>query len=184
MIAIRTLLLTTLVLGIAYPMLVTALAQTAFPATARGSLVVRHRVVVGSAVLGQEFTGPRYFHARPSAAGSGYDAMSSGGSNLGPTSRKLIDTVAARVATVTAEDDIAAGKVPVDLVTASASGLDPDITPAAAGAQAARVARARGISLESVQRAIERATTGRDLGFLGEPRVNVLKLNLSLDDAK
>jgi K+-transporting ATPase ATPase C chain len=137
---------------------------------------------IGSALIGQNFTKPEYFHPRPSAAGNdGYDATASGGSNYGPTNQKLIDRVKASVEQFRKENPDYSGPIPADLLTASASGLDPDISPASAEAQAARVARARGISLEQVEQLIIRNTKGPDLGFLGEPRVNVLKLNLELD---
>jgi K+-transporting ATPase ATPase C chain len=160
--------------GLLYPVLVTVTCQALFPKQAAGSLVVRDGKVIGSALLGQNFTAPRYFHPRPSAAGSdGYDAASSGGSNLGPSSQKLIN----RIQTAT---DGTTG-VPADLVTASASGLDPHISPASALRQATRVARARGIEETALVALIGTYTEGRDWGFLGEPRVNVLLLNLALD---
>jgi potassium-transporting ATPase KdpC subunit len=171
---------TTILLGIIYPLVVTGLAKVFFPHKAGGQLIERNGKVVGSAIIGQPFTGPGYFHSRPSAAGNnGYDAANSGGSNLGPTNQKLIDRVKQDVASLQAENP---GKpVPIDLVTTSASGLDPDISPAAADFQLPRVARERGMSQEDLRRLVAKHTEGRQLGFLGEPRVNVLELNLDLD---
>lgn len=178
---IATLLLAVLLCGV-YPLLVWGLARGIFPGKANGSLIVRDGAVLGSSLIAQGFTGPGYFHPRPSAAGEGYDAAASGGSNLGPTSRKLIDAVRERIRLYRIENGLAENvPVPVDAVTASGSGLDPHISPANAILQARRVASARGLSEESVLRQIEAHTEGRDLGFLGEPRVNVLLLNLDLD---
>jgi K+-transporting ATPase ATPase C chain len=171
----------TLVTGIAYPAAVTAVAQLAFPHQANGSLIVVDGETVGSSLIGQAFGDPRYFWSRPSAAGEGYDANASGGSNLGPTSRALIERIAADVDSLRAEHGGEA--VPVDLVTASASGLDPHISPAAADYQVARVAAARGLTDVEVRAAIARHTDGRLLGILGQGRVNVLELNLDLDGA-
>ncbi len=168
--------------GLAYPLGVTAVARLAFPEQAGGSLIARDGHVVGSELIGQAFTRPGYFHGRPSAAGEGYDAANSGGSNLAPSSAKLAETVAARVAALKAENPGETGPVPADLVTASASGLDPDISPAGAAWQVARVAAARGVSPAEVQALVARHTLGREFGLLGEPRVNVLKLNLALDE--
>lgn len=168
-------LITALILGIVYPLAITAVARVAFPAKANGQLIFdRDGSVAGSALIGQAFTGAGFFHSRPSAAGTGYDASSSSGSNLGPTSKVLIDRVRASVAAEKAPD------VPVDLVTSSASGLDPDITPAAALFQAGRVAAARGLPEAQVRSLVEQYTTPRQLGVLGEPRVNVLELNRAL----
>jgi len=171
---------TTILLGIIYPLVVTGLAKVIFPKQANGQLIVRDGKVIGSRIIGQPFTGAAYFHPRPSAAGNnGYDAANSGGSNLGPTNQKLIDRVKQDVATLQAENP--GQPVPIDLVTTSASGFDPDITPAAAEFQAPRVSRERGISQDELKRLIARHTEGRQIGFLGEPRVNVLELNLDLD---
>ena len=184
--AIRMAVLTLVVLGLVYPLAVTGLAQVLMPAQANGSLVSKSGVVVGSSLIGQSFTDAKYFHGRPSAAGAdGYDATASSASNLAPTSKTLVDSVASRVASAVAENPgLKAGSVPVDMVTASGSGLDPDITLANAYAQVTRVASARGISNDAVRKLVEDAAKGRQFGFLGEPRVNVLMLNLSLDLAK
>jgi len=169
----------TVVLGLAYPLAITGAAQVLFPGSANGSKVELDGRVVGSRLIGQEFRGRGYFHSRPSATATPYDAANSAGSNYGPTNTKLIDEVTARVAARRAENPSA--PVPVDLVTTSASGFDPHITPAAAAFQAPRVATARGLPLGDVQALIARHTEGRTLGLLGEPRVNVLELNLALD---
>ena len=168
--------------GLAYPLGVTAIAHLAFPDQAAGSLIERDGHVIGSALIGQEFTSPGYFHGRPSAAGTGYDAANSSGSNLAPSSAQLAETVAARVAALQAENPEETGPVPADLVTASASGLDPDISPAGAAWQVRRVAAARGAAVGDVQALVVRHTQRRELGLLGEARVNVLKLNLALDE--
>ena len=175
----------TLLTGLAYPLAVTGVAQVAFPSRADGSLIERNGRVVGSRLIGQAFAGARYFHPRPSAAGEGYDAMASSPSNLGPTNPGLIDEVRTRTAAYRRENDLRPGqRVPIDAVTASGSGLDPDISVANARVQAARVARARDLDLNDVDALIEEHTGGRSLGFLGEPGVNVLELNLALDGAR
>ncbi|HEV6968679.1 potassium-transporting ATPase subunit KdpC [Roseateles sp.] len=174
--------LLSLVTGLAYPLAVTGIAQTLFPEPANGSLVVRDGKVVGSALIGQAFTDPGHFWSRPSATGPmPYNAANSGGSNLAPTAPALADAVKARIAALRAADPGNTAPVPVDLVTTSASGLDPHISRAAADYQAARVARVRGLPPAQVQALVERYTEGRALGFIGEPRVNVLRLNLALD---
>jgi K+-transporting ATPase ATPase C chain len=171
-----------LVTGLAYPLVVTGIAQTVFPAQANGSLIVRDGKTVGSALIGQTFADPGHFWSRPSATGPmPYNAANSSGSNLAPTAPALIDAVQARIQALRAADPGNTASVPVDLVTASASGLDPHISRAAADYQAARVARVRGLPLARVQALVEQHTEGRALGFIGEPRVHVLQLNLALD---
>jgi potassium-transporting ATPase KdpC subunit len=179
MTAVRYTLITTVIFGLIYPLVVTGLAQALFHDKANGQLLYKNGELVGSRIIGQPFSGAKYFHSRPSAAGTGYDASNSGGSNYAPTNKKLIDRVAGDVATL--EADHPGEDVPVDLVTASGSGLDPDITPAGADFQVARVARERHLAEETVRRLVVEHTEGRQLGFLGEPRVNVLLLNLDLD---
>ncbi len=171
---------TTILLGLGYPLLVTGIAGLLFPRQAAGSLIkLNDGTVIGSELLAQSFTSDRYFHPRPSAAGNGYDATSSGGSNLAQSNKTLVTRIQGDIDKLAAQNP---GKpVPIDLVTTSASGLDPDITPDAAYYQAPRIAKARNLSPESVQRLIEQHITKRQLGLLGEPRVNVLKLNLDLD---
>jgi K+-transporting ATPase ATPase C chain len=175
-------LFTTVVFGLAYPLTMTGLCQLVFPHQANGSLVMTNGKVMGSDWIGQNFTRPEYFQPRPSAAGdNGYDPTASGGSNYGPTNQKLIDRVKAALERFRKENPDYAGPIPADLLTASASGLDPDLSPDSARAQAARVAKARGLPLEEVNQLIERSIQPPDLGLLGEPRVNVLRLNLALD---
>jgi K+-transporting ATPase ATPase C chain len=168
--------------GLVYPGVVTALAQLLFPRQANGSLIERNGQTVGSRLIGQAFTAPDYFHSRPSAAGAGYDATASGGTNKGPTDRKLADTlIALAVDQVVEQDGAEKGHIPSDMVTASASGLDPHISPANAMLQVARVARERGATSEAVRALVDRHTQGRQFGILGDPVVNVLELNLALD---
>lgn len=191
--AITMLLVMTLLTGLAYPIAVTGIAQMLFPGQANGSLIRRGDVVIGSKLIGQAFSRPEYFHPRPSAATpqpsdgavsdaprSGYDATASGGTNFGPSSQKLVDSVSAAIQA--AQPDNPGKPVPGDLVTASASGLDPDISPAAAEFQIPRVAKARGLPEDRVRSLVADHTRGRTLGFLGEARVNVLELNLALDE--
>jgi K+-transporting ATPase ATPase C chain len=188
--AITLLLLMTAITGIAYPLLVTGIAQVAFQEKADGSLIERDGQVVGSELFGQSFvdpdtgeTLPGYVRGRPSAAGTGYDAAASSGSNLGPTNPELIDRVTADIAIIRRENNLPNdAQVPVDLVTASGSGLDPDISPASAELQIARVAQQRGITDDQVRAIVDENTSGRTLGVLGEPRVNVLKVNIALDE--
>jgi potassium-transporting ATPase KdpC subunit len=179
MIAIRYTVITTIVFGLGYPLLVTALSQWIFPKQANGSLIVKDGQVIGSRFIGQAFSTDKYFHSRPSSAGNGYDATASGGSNLGPTNQLLITRV---------EQDVAKWKlvnpgaaIPSDLVTSSGSGLDPDISPASAEFQMPSVAKARGISVDQLRQIVAKHTESRQFGILGEPRVNVLELNLDLD---
>jgi K+-transporting ATPase ATPase C chain len=172
---------TTVLLGLIYPLMVTALAQVFFRDKANGQLVQRNGTVVASRIIAQPFVGVGYFHPRPSAAGNGYDATSSGGTTSGPTNQTLIDRVNGDVAKVQAENP--SKPVPADMVTTSASGLDPDITPASAEFQVPRIAKARGMNADAVRTLVAQHTQGRQWGFFGEPRVNVLELNLSLDSA-
>jgi K+-transporting ATPase ATPase C chain len=171
---------TTILLGIIYPLVVTGLAQVVFPHKANGQLIQKDGKIVGSSIIGQGFAGAGYFHTRPSAAGNGYDAANSAGSNLGPTNQKLIDRVKGDVAA--AQADNPGKEVPIDLVTTSASGFDPHITPASAEFQLQRIARERGTSIDQIRALVAKHTEGRQFGFLGEPRVNVLELNLDLDE--
>ena len=180
---LRLKLFMTIVLGVIYPLAITGISQVLFPHQANGSLVTVGGKAIGSELIGQNFAKPEYFQPRPSAAGNdGYDPTASGGSNYGPTSQKLVDRVKASIDKFRKDNPDYTGPLPADLVTASASGLDPHISPDSAGAQAARVAKARGVSTGQVSQLITQVTEGPDLGLLGEPRVNVLKLNLALDE--
>jgi K+-transporting ATPase ATPase C chain len=179
LVAVLMTMVTTLLLGVIYPFVVTGLAQLIFPEKANGQLIMQQGKIVGSRIIGQPFTGAGYFHGRPSAAGSGYDAGNSGGTNLGPTNKVLIARVEHDAAALQAQNPEVA--VPVDLVTTSASGLDPDISIEGAEFQAPRIAHSRNLSLERVRQLIASHTQSRVFGFLGEPRVNVLELNLALD---
>ena len=170
---------TTVLLGIIYPLIVTGLAQLIFPRQANGQLIQKSGKLVGSSIIGQGFSSPSYFHSRPSAAGNGYDAANTNGSQLGPTNQKLVDRVKGDVASAQAENPGAA--VPIDLVTTSASGIDPHITPAAAEFQLGRIAKERRATVEQLRALVGKHTESRQFGFLGEARVNVLELNLELD---
>jgi K+-transporting ATPase ATPase C chain len=192
-VAVLMTMVTTLLLGVAYPLAVTGLAQVLFRDKANGQLLERDGKVIGSRIIGQAFSSPGYFRSRPSAAGTGYDAANSGGTNLGPTNKKLVEAVKAVVDAARKENSEVRGAgcealrgaactVPVDLVTSSASGLDPHISPAAAAFQVTRIARERGISEDETRRLVGEHTESRQLGFLGEPVVNVLELNLALDE--
>jgi len=179
LVAVRFTLITTVIFGLGYPLGVTLLSQGIFPNQANGSLIVKDGKVVGSRLIAQAFTGDQYFHPRPSAAGNGYDPTSSGGSNLAPTNQALVVRVQQEVAKLRKENPGAS--IPADLATASGSGLDPDISPAAAEFQIPRVAKARAMKTDDLRRIVARHTQPRQLGLLGEPRVNVLELNLDLD---
>jgi K+-transporting ATPase ATPase C chain len=182
--ALVLLLILTVITGIVYPLLITGIAQIAFPTEANGSLVLRDGKAVGSSLIGQSFSDPKHFWSRPSAtAPQPYNGVASTGSNLGPLNPALTDGIKSRIEALKAADPTNSAPIPVDLVTASGSGLDPDISLAAANYQAPRVARARGVQLQAVQALIRSHTRNRWLGFLGEPRVNVLELNLALDAA-
>jgi K+-transporting ATPase ATPase C chain len=178
--AVLMTIVTTLLLGVAYPLVVTGLAQALFPDKANGQLIERGGRIIGSRIIGQAFSSAGYFRSRPSAAGAGYDAANSAGTNLGPTNRKLIDAVKAAVDA--AKEENPSAPVPIDLVTSSASGLDPHLSPAAALFQVPRIARERGVPEGEIERLVQAHTEGRQLGFLGEPVVNVLELNLALDE--
>ncbi len=180
---IRIKLFMTIVLGVLYPLAITGISQVMFPHQANGSLITVNGKTVGSELIGQNFSKPEYFQPRPSAAGNdGYDPTASSGSNYGPTNQKLVDRVKASIDKFRKDNPDYTGPLPADLVTASASGLDPHLSPDSANAQAARVAKARGVSTDQVSQLVAQMTEGPDLGMLGEPRVNVLKLNLALDE--
>ena len=179
---LRMTLVMTVLTGLIYPGVVTGLCQMLFPNQANGSLETRDGKIIGSTLIGQNFTKPEYFQPRPSAAGNGYDATSSTGSNLGPTSQKLVDRIKASADKFHQDNPGFTGTIPADLLTASGSGLDPHLSPESADAQVGRVAKARGANPDDIRTLIIQRTEGRDLGFLGEPRVNVLKLNEALDE--
>jgi K+-transporting ATPase ATPase C chain len=181
-VALRLTIISVVIFGLIYPFAMTGLAQVLFPNQANGSLVTRNGQVVGSSIIGQLWSKPQYFHGRPSAAGKGYDPTATGGTNLGPTSKKLIDATKAAIVALRKENPDATLPIPIDLVTSSGSGIDPDISPEAAYYQAPRVAKARHLALDRVNALIAATTQGRTFGFLGEPRVNVLSINLALDD--
>lgn len=182
--SLRITIVSVILFGLIYPLAMTALAQVVFPRQANGSLVTVHGKIVGSVIIGQLWTKAQYFHGRPSAAGKGYDPTATGGTNYGATSKKLIDSTKAIIAQLKNRNPDANGAPPIDLVTSSGSGIDPDITPEAAYWEAPRVAKARGIPLSAVNALVAAHVQGRTFGFLGEPRVNVLLLNLALDGLK
>ncbi len=182
--AVRVTIVSIVLLGLIYPLAMTGFAQVLFPRQANGSLVTANGKIVGSAIIGQLWTKPQYFQGRPSAAGKGYDPTSTGGTNYGPTSKKLIDSTRKTIAQLEKENPDAVGPPPMDLVTSSASGIDPDISPQAAYWESPRVAKARHTSVSAVDALIAKHVQGRTFGFLGEPHVNVLELNLALDGLK
>lgn len=182
--SLRMTIVSIVLLGLIYPLAMTAIAQVIFPRQANGSLITINGKVVGSSIIGQLWTKPRYIHGRPSAAGKGYDPTQTGGTNYGPTSAKLIVSTKATIAQLEKENPDASGPPPMDLVMSSGSGIDPDISPEAARWQAPRVAEARNMSVAAVDALVAQHVTGRTFGFLGEPRVNVLELNLALDNVK
>jgi K+-transporting ATPase ATPase C chain len=182
--AVMFTIISVVVFGLVYPFVMTLISQLIFPAQANGSMVYRNGSAIGSDIVGQLWKKPEYFHGRPSAAGNGYDPTSTGATNLGPTSKKLIDATKAAIVALKKENPDATGPIPMDLVTSSASGIDPDISPAAAYYQAPRVAKARNLDVAAVVAIIDRHVQSRELGILGEPRVNVLQLNLALDAVK
>ena len=179
--AVRMTLVLTLLTGLVYPGLVTGIAKVVFPHQANGSLIEVNGKVIGSELIGQKFSKPEYFQGRPSAAGDGYDAANSGASNFGPTNQALVTRIKADAEKFRKENPDFTGHIPADLLTASASGLDPDLSPASAAAQVARVSKARSVGANRIQDLVERSTVSRQFGFLGEPRVNVLRLNLAMD---
>ncbi|MGO9602387.1 MAG: potassium-transporting ATPase subunit KdpC [Candidatus Binataceae bacterium] len=181
--SIRITIVLTILTGLIYPLVMTGVAEVIFPWQSKGSVVTRNGQVVGAAIIGQNFATAGYFHSRPSAAGNGYDASNSGASNLGPTNKTLIETVSKRLKDEMEADSVKEpSQVPIDLITTSGSGLDPEISPAAAELQVARVAKVRGLSQDDVEHLVQENTRGRWLGLLGEPGVNVLMLNLALDN--
>jgi K+-transporting ATPase ATPase C chain len=182
--SLRVTIVSVILLGLIYPLAMTGVAQALFPHQANGSLVTVNGKIVGSSIIGQLWTKPAYFHGRPSAAGKGYDPTATGGTNLGPTSRKLIDATKAAIAALEKDNADASGPPPMDLVTSSASGIDPDISPEAAYWEAPRVAKARGMKVAAVNALVAKRVQDRTFGFLGEPHVNVLELNLALDGLK
>lgn len=179
--AIRMTVISIVIFGFIYPFVMTGISQAAFPWQANGAIVTVGGKPIGSAIIGEDWTSPGYFHGRPSAAGKGYDPTQTGGTNLAATSAKLIASVKVTIAALKKENPDAAGPVPIDLITSSGSGIDPDISPAAAYYQAPRIAKARGLALSAVDALIARHVTGRTWGILGDPRINVLDLNLALD---
>jgi K+-transporting ATPase ATPase C chain len=181
--AVMLTLVITVLTGLVYPLVVTGLSQVLFPHRANGSLIEANGKVVGSELIGQKFTRPEYFHGRPSTAGDGYDAANSGGTNFGPTNQALVNRVRDDVKKFRQDNPTYSGPIPADLLTTSASGLDPHISPASAFAQVDRVAKARGVAADAVRRTVEQRVEGRQFGIFGEPRVNVLALNLDLDKA-
>ncbi len=182
--SLRVTIVSVILLGLIYPLAMTAVAQAIFPWQANGSMIVVNGKIAGSTIIGQLWTKPQYFHGRPSAAGKGYDPTATGGTNYGPTSKKLIDSTKATLVQLKKDNPDANGPPPIDLVTSSGSGIDPDITPAAAYWQAPRVAKARHMSLSLLNALVANQVQGRTFAFLGEPRVNVLELNLALDGVK
>jgi K+-transporting ATPase ATPase C chain len=182
--SLRVTIVTVVLLGVIYPLAMTGIAQALFPRQANGSLMTVNGKIVGSAIIGQLWAKAQYFHGRPSAAGKGYDPTATGGTNLGPTSKKLIASTQTTIATLKRENPDALGPPPIDLVTSSASGIDPDISPEAAYWEAPRIAKARNMSLSAVNALVAAHVRGRTFGFLGEPHVNVLELNLALDGDK
>jgi potassium-transporting ATPase KdpC subunit len=182
--ALRVTIVSIVLLGLIYPLAMTGVAQALFPRQANGSMITVNGKIVGSSIIGQLWTKPQYFHGRPSAAGKGYDPTSTGGTNYGPTSKKLIASTKAAIGALKKENPDASGPPPMDLVTSSGSGIDPDISPEAAYWEAPRVAKARGMNLAAVNALIAQHVQGRTFGILGEPHVNVLELNLALDGAK